>query len=170
MKMNKNKLLVIAGIAALILSFLLGLTLQRTPEIKPKTDTVTVTKWERDTFRIDSIVPKYIETIKTVHDTLLTRDSIPIEVEIPIQMAYVDTIITQDKDTLHLQQTIEGYKPVLRNTVATINRRETITTITNTITKTKKPLITLSPMAGFGIGITSKKIDAFVGVGLALNI
>ena len=168
--MEKNKLLVIAGIAALILSFLLGLTLQRTPEIKPKTDTVTVTKWERDTFKVDSIVPKYIETIKTVHDTLLTRDSIPVEVEIPIQMACFDTIITQDKDTLHLQQEIEGYKPVIRNTVATINRRETITTITNTITKTKKPLITLSPVAGFGYGITCKKIDAFVGVGLALNL
>lgn len=169
--MNKNNtLLWLAGIVILILSFLLAMQLNRVPVEKITTDTLTVEKWQHDTLKIDSIVPKYIETIKTVHDTLLTRDSIPVEVEIPIQMALVDTIITQDQDTLHLQQTIEGYKPILRNTVATINRRETITTITNTIVKTKKPLITLSPMAGFGYGITCKKIDAFVGVGLAVNL
>ena len=170
--MNKNKLLVIAGIAALILSFLLGLSLQQTPEIIPATDTVTVTKWERDTFRIDSIVPKYIETIKTVHDTLLTRDSIPVEVEIPIQLAYFDTTVVKYQDTLQIKQTIEGYKPRLLSMETIVNRREKETIITNTLTKNKRFIdrFHLQPQVTSGYDLINKRWGIVIGIGFGYDI
>ena len=168
--MKNNTLLWLAGIVILILSFLLAMQLNRVPVEKITTDTLTVEKWQHDTLKIDSLVPKYIKQIKTVHDTLLTRDSIPVEVEIPIQLAYFDTTVVKGQDTLQIKQTIEGYKPRLLSMQTIINRREKTTVITNTLTKSKKPVVTLSPMVGAGYGFFNKKPDIFVGVGLAFNL
>lgn len=168
---KNNNLYWLAGIILLICSFLLGMVLKKAPvETIEKTDTLTLTQWEHDTLRIDSIFPKYIKEVKTVHDTLRTRDSIQVEVEIPIQMAHFDTLMIKDQDSVSISLNVEGYKPRLLSMQTIVNRREKTTVITNTVTKTKKPLISLSPMAGFGYGITTKKVDAFVGVGLSVNL
>lgn len=167
---NNNKHLFIAGIVILVLAFLLAMQIQRTSTIVEKTDTLTVEKWKHDTLKVDSIVPKYIKQIKTVHDTLRTTDSIPVSVEIPIQLAHYDTTMIKGQDTVRIWGDIEGYKPRLLSMGTIMNRREKETIVTHSVTKTKKQLITLSPVAGFGYGITSKKVDAFVGVGLAINL
>ena len=166
---NNNNLYWIIGVLVLIIAFLVAMGLQTPPSVE-RTDTITLTKVVRDSFRVDSFIPKYIKVTKTIRDTLLQKDSIPVEVEIPIYTAYYDTTLIKQDDTLHIKQTVEGYKPRLVNMEATVNRREKQTIINHTVTQTKKPLITYGIQAGFGYGFFNRKPDAFVGFGVSINL
>ena len=166
---KNNNLYWLIGVLLMIIAFLLAMGLQ-TPPVIERTDTITLTKVIRNSFKVDSFIPIYIDKTKTIRDTLFQKDSIPVEVEIPIQMAYYDTTLIKEADTLHIKQTVEGYKPRLVNMEATVNRREKQTIINHTVTQTKKPLITYGIQAGFGYGFLNRKADAFVGFGVSLNL
>lgn len=166
MKSNNN----IAGLViVLVLSFLLGYNFQYKPagEIQIQRDTIYKTRI--DSFRVDSIIPKEIVKTFFIRDTLHTTDSIPVEVQIPIETASFDTTIINNSDTMRVGGSYEGYRASITSLWATTKVREKETIVTQSV-KQKRPLVSYGVIGGFGWGITQKKPDAFIGFGLVLNL
>ena len=155
-------------IIVLILAFLAGMHFKQTPagEII-KRDTIYKTKI--DSFRVDSIIPKEIVKTFLIRDTLHTTDSIPVEVQIPIETASFDTTIINNSDTMRVGGSYEGYRASITSLWATTKVREKETIVTHYV-KQKKPLVSYGVIGGFGWGITQKRPDAFIGFGLVLNL
>ena len=80
--------------------------------------------------------------------------------EIPIsQKVYEDSLYTAY---------ISGYLPSLDS--ITVRERIIYTTITNTRTVKKRPILTLGVTGGYGYGTKSKELEPFVGIGLSVNV
>jgi len=121
----------------------------------PQTDTITIIK--RDTITI--IKPqshiRYVNRI--VRDTLYSIDSIPVPVNLPIEVkVYQDT---------NYKVVISGYKAEL-DSIYIFNRNQ-IHTINKITYKTKK--WNISPAVGVGYGFYHKKIDMYVGFSINYN-
>ena len=164
----KNNKLWIAFVLVFVIAFFAGSYFQNHPagEII-KRDTIYKTRI--DSFRVDSIIPKEIVKTFLIRDTLHTIDSIPVEVQIPIETASFDTTIINNSDTMRVGGSYEGYRASITSLWATTKVREKEVLTTHYV-KQKKPLVSYGVIGGFGWGITQKRPDAFVGFGLVLNL
>ena len=131
-------------------------------------DTVLQTKV--DTLYKDTVIEKtkYVpkEVVKLRTDTI-TKDTI-LEFE---QKIYEDTLCN-DKDSIILKSFISGVSSKLDSTSVAWKKQEKIITNTITIEKyiEKKKRLYISPQLGVGYGLTNKKVDIFLGVGVGLNL
>ena len=97
-------------------------------------------------------------------DSVLADENIPIvrgdSLEIPItQKVYSDSLYTAY---------VSGYMQRLDS--IRVRERLTYTTVTNTRTVTKMPLVTVGVTGGYGYGLKSRKIEPFVGIGVTVNL
>lgn len=141
------------------------------PDIK-KIDTVTVNDTVLKTDTVDTTIyktiPKYIEKIKV--DTVFDKNGDTIQL-VTENKLYQDTIC-QNNDSLVLKSYISGVRP-MRDSISVLwKKQETIITNTITIEKyiEKKKKLYISPQFGVGYGLTNKKVDIFLGVGVGLNL
>lgn len=156
--MNKNLIITILSLL-LILSLVfpyLTYSNRKSDKNSLKIDTVTITKI--DTVTITKPVLQYKYLVKTVTDTLYNKDSVQVEVQIPIE-----SITYQDST---YRAVVSGYRASL-DTIQ-VFPLHAYTTITNTITKQKRWSMGIN--TGFGIGVFNKKPDVYVGIGLSYRL
>ena len=170
---NMNKVNLFGLILVILSLFILGgmiYCINKQPEQVIKRDTVQVVdfKWKTDTFEVEKLVPKFIEKLKV--DTFYTKEGNDTILTTEIKQ-YKDTLC-QDKDTLVLTSYIKGVNPSLDSISAIWKKQEKIITNTITIEKyiEKKKRLYISPQLGVGYGLTNKKVDIFLGVGVGLNL
>lgn len=169
--MNKNNLYILLGIIVLIMAFFAGMYFQEPlPKEHIETDTIYMTK--TDTFKVDSIIPKYIVKTKTIRDTLRTTDSIPVEVNIPIETAYYDSTLIKGNDTIQFKAHISGYKPRLDSLWISTKVREKETITTHYVTKNKRFIdrFHLQPQVTSGYDVVNRKWGLMVGVGIGFDL
>lgn len=170
----KNNILIYVILVFLSLLILVGMvwcTYQYPIEVV-KTDTVTVTDtiYRHDTLSIEKPVPKIVEKVKidTVYDH--NGNEIPLITE---TKQYRDTLF-QDKDTAVVSAQVTGIEASLDTLSVIFNRREVtkIVEITNYIEKKKtfKDRFHIQPQAGVGYTIFNKKIDAYLGIGIGVDL
>lgn len=127
------------------------------PVVKVKRDTVRVYKYDT--------IPKP----KPVHDTAY----IVRKVKIPIKTS--DTVEVRDSVELSVEQKVyrdsdytawvSGVIPSL-DSLSIFRRQETVT-IRETITRRERaPRLSVGVQAGYGFGMTSRRVEPFVGVGV----
>ena len=162
-------------IFSMIIGFVVGGFLIKkcssTPEVI-KTDTVTVTDtmWKDTTVTIKELVPKII--VKKKVDTVYTKEGDTLNL-ITEQKRY-DRSLVSDKDTCNL----EIYTSGINTSLDSLKWHLKTHTVTNTITITKyiekkrkfKDRFHIQPQFGVGYGLFNKKVDAYVGVGLGIDI
>jgi hypothetical protein len=166
---GKNILILVLLLAALVLGFILGRGKKGEVQVKERTKTEVVTKY--DTIRA--------ATPKPVHDTIvkwqearvprehfrevtkMTKGSDSIDVTLPItQRMYRDSNYTA---------WVSGYKPSL-DSIHTYNKMVyTTRTIERTVTKPPNRW-GIGINAGYGYGINSKLFEPYVGVGVTYII
>lgn len=119
------------------------------------TDTITIIK--RDTITIIKPQPviRYVDRI--VRDTLYSIDSIPVPVNLPIEVK-----VYQDSS---YRAVISGYKAEL-DSIYIFNKNQ-IQYINKTTYKTKK--WNVSPSVGFGYGMFNRKFDVYVGLSIGYS-
>lgn len=157
--MNKNTIIIILSLlfALSLLMLCIAHSNEESTENRLKTDTITITK--RDTITITKPVLKTKYISKVITDTLITRDSIKVEVNIPIE-----TKIYQQDSTY--RAVVSGYRVSLDS--LEIYPSHTTTTITNT--RIKKSRWNVGIQTGIGYGILNKKTDLYVGVGISYRL
>ena len=166
---GKDILILVLLLTALVLGFILGRGKKVEVQVKERTKTKVVTKY--DTIR--AAVPK------PVHDTIvkwqearvprehfrdltkMTKDSDSIDVTLPItQRTYKDSNYTA---------WVSGYKPSL-DSIHTYNKMVyTTRTIERTVTKPPNRW-GIGINAGYGYGINSKLFEPYIGVGVTYII
>lgn len=187
MKLNYSELKPFVGIALglviSVLCFIVGFQCHRTPEPVEKTETVTtvkvdtVTQWRERTITVNRPIPVAKTITKTVHDTLPivqhqyhhTTDTIYAEVEVPITSSkFSDTQTLDDSTKVSYNAVVSGYKPSLDSLSFRVKYPErTINTATTTVTtSTKRKRWGAGPSLGFGYGLTSRKVDLYVGLSI----
>lgn len=141
-----------------------------------KTDTVTTiridTLWKDTVITEKEIVPRKVYITKI--DTFYTKDGKDTVVKTENKL-YQDTLCYK-KDSIILKSYISGVNPTLDSISADWRKSET--TITNTVEITKyieKPKrfidrFRIQPQVGVGYGIINKGFDAYVGVGIGVDI
>lgn len=138
--------------------------------IKSDTVTVTDTMWKDTTIIEKEFVPKYV--VKKKVDTVYTKDGDTLNL-ITEQKRY-DRSLVSDKDTCNL----EIYTSGINTSLDSLKWHLKTHTVTNTITITKyiekkrkfKDRFHIQPQFGVGYGLFNKKVDAYVGVGLGIDI
>ena len=170
MMKNNTILLVIGFIICVLLGCLIWHGYTPTEVIKTDTVTVTDTIYRHDTLSIEKPVPKIVEKVKidTVYDH--NGNEIPLITE---TKQYRDTLF-QDKDTAVVSAQVTGIEASLDTLSVIFNRREVtkIVEITNYIEKKKtfKDRFHIQPQAGVGYAIFNKKIDAYLGIGIGVDL
>ena len=141
-----------------------------------KTDTVISTRidtmWMDTVITEREIVPR--EVYVTRIDTFYTKDGKDTVIKTENKL-YKDTLCYQ-KDSIILKSYISGVNPNLDSISADWRKSET--TITNTVEITKyieKPKrfidrFHIQPQVGVGYGIINKDFDAYVGIGIGVDI
>lgn len=122
-----------------------------------KTDTITIT----DTVVI--VKPK-LDTVyltKYVTDTLYTTDSVKVNVNVPIST-------TIYKDSTYYAE-ISGFKASL-DVIKVFPKETTIYKEKVREIAGKQPLFEFKPSIGVGYGVVNKKIDVFIGGSVVFNI
>lgn len=156
--MNKNLIITILSlllILSLVFQYLYHSNRKDT-ENRFKTDTITITK--RDTVTITKPVVQYRYITEVITDTLYNKDSVQVEVQIPIE-----SITYQDST---YRAVVSGYRASL-DTIQ-VYPLHTYTTITNTVIKQKR--INIGVQAGVGYGIFTKKTDLYIGLGVSYRL
>lgn len=141
------------------------------------TDTVIVertdTVWKTDTFKVVQPKPKYIEKIKV--DTVFDKQGNEIEL-VTENKIYQDTIPTCARDTVLVTSYISGTNAQLDSLNVILRKSEITKTNTVEITKyieKKKSFFDrfhFAPNVSVGYGITQKKADVYIGVGLCFDL
>ena len=173
MKKTKNNTLIWVSIAIIVLIVGLFMFLGRpTPPNVTKIDTITITDtlWKDTTIVEKVFVPK--EVVKKKVDTLYLENGDTLNL-ITEQKRYEKSLISE-KDTADLEIYVTGINTALDS----LKMRLKTHTVTNTIEITKyvekkktfKERFHLEPQVGFGYGLTNKKADIFVGVGLGIDL
>ena len=151
--------LVIAFILILTALYVIGSTFLYKPKEIPtesKIEVRTDTIYLKDTVVIET--PIEVERIKVkdkyIQDTVYIENS-PTIADIPIEQA-----IYQDTNYLAV---VSGFQPKLDSLVIYNNNK----VITNEITKYKQKKWNYGIVGGVGYGLTSNKIDCWVGVGVS---
>jgi len=169
----KNNTLIWVSIAIIVLILGLFMFLGRhTPQNVIKTDTVTVTDtfWKDITIIEKEFVPK--EVIKKKVDTLYLENGDTLNL-VTEQKKYEKSLVS-DKDTADLEIYVTGINTSLDSLKMSLKTH----TVTNTIEITKYvekkktvwDRIHFEPQVGIGYGLTNKKTDIYVGVGLGVDL
>ena len=185
MRIWKRRLKMMKGNALLITCFILcliaiglyyGSTHFRNWWEIPKTDTLMVrdTLTSTDTLYITRYKPKLIERNIIKRDTFYTKDGKD-TVFYAENKTFRDTLCN-NKDSIILTSFIKGQNVQFDSIKADWRKQET--TITNTVTITKyverKKNITerfhLAPNVSVGYGVLNRKVDMYVGIGVAFDI
>lgn len=127
----------------------------RKEEKIPQTDTITIIK--RDTITIIKPQPVIQYRDRIVRDTLYNTDSIPVLVDVPIEVK-----VYQDSN---YRAVISGYKAEL-DSIYIFNKNQ-IQTINKITYKTKK--WNISPSIGLGYGVFNRKFDTYVGFSIGYS-
>lgn len=162
-------------IFSMMIGFLAGGFFMRKCTNKPnviKTDTITVTECVcKDTTIIEKeFVQK--EVIKKKVDTLYLENGDTLNL-VTEQKKYEKSLVS-DKDTADLEIYVSGIKTSLDSLKMCLKTH----TVTNTIEITKyverkktiKDRFHFEPQVGIGYGLTNKKTDIYVGVGLGVDL
>lgn len=137
-----------------------------------RVDTVfyTDTVWKLDSVEIIKPVPKYIEKIRI--DTVYDKNDNPIEI-ITENKKYQDTITTCAGDTMAVTSYISGINATLDSLKVNLSKQEITKTeiITKYITPKKKFIdhFKIGVGVGYGLGLTNKNFEPFVGFSLNYN-
>lgn len=133
-----------------------------------KTDTVYKTTYLRDTFKLSKPIPKLILRDKIIRDTFKTVDSIPVEVDVPIdRKEYEGEVITDDSNRVHYEAFVSGYKASLDSVRLLTNIRQKETIITKI--KVEKKRFYIAPSIGVGYGLVNGRADVFVGISAGVS-
>jgi hypothetical protein len=173
--MKESRIYITAFIISFIVGFIVsGLLMSKCskPQDIIKTDTITITDtmWKDTTIIEKEFIPK--EVIKKKVDTLYLEngDTMTLTTE---QKKYEKSIVS-DKDTADVEIYVTGINTALDS----LKMRLKTHTITNTVEITKiverkktfKDRFHIEPQVGIGYGMLNKKVDAYVGVGLGIDI
>ena len=138
-----------------------------TYEIEIKTDTVVTEK--HDTILLTNTKPYTVIKYKTVVDTLKTTDSVKVPVEVPLSLQkYEGDTLSTDGTKVHYKASISGYRQSLDTLWFDVERQDR--TITKEVIKWKNRRWSISPSIGVGYGVTTKKPDIFVGIGVSYDL
>lgn len=172
--MKKDKLHIILLVIAILImvSSWVALFCKKTQPSVIKTDTVTVTDtfWKDTTIIEKEFAPK--EVIKKKVDTLYLENGDTLNL-VTEQKKYEKSIVS-DKDTADLEIYVTGINTSLDSLKMSLKTH----TVTNTIEITKYvekkktvwDRIHFEPQVGIGYGLTNKKTDIYVGVGLGVDL
>ena len=172
--MKKDKLHIILLIIAILMMVTswVALFCKKTQPNVIKTDTVTITDtlWKDTTIVEKEFVPK--EVIKKKVDTIYLENGDTLNL-ITESKRYERSLVS-DKDTCDLKIYTSG----INTSLDSLKWRLKTHSVTNTIEITKiverkkrfKDRFHIEPQVGVGYGLTSKKVDAFVGVGLGIDL
>lgn len=170
--MKKSKYYIISIILCSIIFGIFGYYCGSKPPKIEKIDTVTVTDtfWQDTTIIEKEFVPKYI--VKKKVDTVYTKDGDTLNL-VTEQKRYEKSLVS-GKDTCDLQIYVTG----VNTSLDSLKMRLRTHTITNTIEITKyverkkafKDRFHIQPQVGVGYGLFNKKVDAYVGIGLGVDI
>lgn len=149
--------LVIAVLLAVVASFCLGssLTRKRYESAFNRPDTVTITKWVRDTVYQpkDSFIVKWRTAYLPVHDTTFVHDTTAVVDSVLVDVPISEKVFPGE----NYKATIRGYNTELVD--MWIKQKET----TITVPYRKHWSLTLGPQ--IGVGFTPKGIQPYAGFG-----
>lgn len=176
------------GIVLSVTLFCLGMLVQcnRNPEPVEKEKTVTtvqrdtVTLWRQKTVKVDRPVPVTKTITRVERDTLLTTQILhdtdtvytPVAVDVPITTSvYSGEKTLSDSTRVEYEATVSGYKPALDSLQFKVQypERQVFTNTTTVTTSTKRKRWGAGPSLGFGYGLTSRKVDIFVGLSVTYS-
>ena len=170
--MKKSKYYIISIILCAIIFGTFGYFVGNKPQKVIETDTVTVTDtfWQDTTIIEKEFVPKIV--IKKKVDTVYTKDGDTLNL-VTEQKRYEKSLVS-GKDTCDLQIYVTG----INTSLDSLKMRLRTHTVTNTIEITKylerkktfKDRFHIQPQVGVGYGLFNKKIDAYVGIGIGVDL
>ena len=171
MKNNSVYIFIFSVIFGFILSAVLMKRCSNTPNVK-EIDTVAITDtlWKDTTIIVKEFVPKKKKKKKV--DTLYLQNGDTLNL-ITESKRYERSLVS-DKDTAD----VEIYTTGINTSLDSLKWRLKTHSVTNTVEITKyverkkrfKDRFHIQPQAGVGYGLISKKVDAYIGVGLGIDI
>jgi len=156
---NNIILLILCILAFSLISFWAGRKTARNGFVPEKPDTVTVTKWIRDSIPVpkDSIIIKYITEYLPVHDTTEVHDTTTIRDSVLVEIPIIEKTYYGE----NYRATISGFRPELVD--IWIKQKET----TITVPYRKRWSFTAGPQAG--VGFTPKGFQPYAGAGVTFG-
>ena len=170
--MKNSKYYIISIILCSIIFGIFGYYCGSKPQKIEKIDTVTVTDtfWRDTTIVEKEFVPK--EVIKKKVDTFYLKDGR--DTLLLTESKRYGRRLISDKDTADLTVYVSG----INTSLDSLKMRLRTHSVTNTTTitkyverkKTLKDRIHIEPQVGVGYGLFNKKVDAYVGVGVGIDL
>lgn len=174
--MKKSKYYIIAIILCSIIFGIFGYFVGNKPQKIEKTDTVFTTKtdtlWKDTTITIKELVPK--EIVKKKVDTLYLSNGDTLN--LITESKRYDEVLKSGVDTCEVSAFVSGVHPSLDSLSMNLKTHHEVVTNTVEITKyiekkkTFKDRFHIQPQIGVGYGLFNKKIDAYVGIGIGVDI
>lgn len=174
--MKKSKYYIISIILCAIIFGIIGYYCGSKPQKVVETDTVFTTKidtlWRDTTITIKELVPKEIVKLKVDTIYLSNGDTLNLITE----SKRYDEVLTSGVDTCEVSAFVSGVHPSLDSLSWKLKTHHEV--ITNTVEiikyiekkKTFKDRFHIQPQIGVGYGLFNKKIDAYVGIGIGVDI
>ena len=174
--MKKSKYYIISIILCAIIFGIIGYYCGSKPQKVVETDTVFTTKidtlWRDTTITIKELVPKEIVKLKVDTIYLSNGDTLNLITE----SKRYDEVLTSGVDTCEVSAFVSGVHPSLDSLSWKLKTHHEV--ITNTVEiikyiekkKTFKDRFHIQPQVGVGYGLFNKKIDAYVGIGIGVDI
>lgn len=173
--MTRERLFNIVLIAALFIAIIAfvgacNVANKRKPKTKVVTEYDTVFVDRVDTFFVEVPTEKTRFVTKTIHDTLMTTDSVFVEVEMPIETAmYHDTIATDSAQVVYTAW-VSGYDVNLDSLGFIVHNRFHQVNTTTTITKKRGGRWGFGVTAGYFAGWDFVRNNFTNGLGLSVGI
>ena len=174
--MKNNTLIVVAVVLCAIIFGIFGYYCGSKPQKVIETDTVFTTKtdtlWKDTTITIKELVPK--EIVKKKVDTLYLSNGDTLN--LITESKRYDEVLTSGVDTCEVSAFVSGVHPSLDSLSWKLKTHHEVVTNTVEITKyiekkkTFKDRFHIQPQIGVGYGLFNKKIDAYVGIGIGVDI
>ena len=174
MKNNLKTILptIVIGILLVILGYYCGKTKQNVIKQDTVYSTKTDTLWKDTVITKKELVPK--EIVKKKVDTLYLSNGDTMK--LITESKRYDELLTSGVDTCELSAFISGVHPSLDSLSWRLKTHHEVVTNTVEITKyikrkkTLKDRFHIQPQIGVGYGLFNKKIDAYVGIGIGVDI
>lgn len=174
--MKKSKYYIISIILCAIIFGTFGYFVGNKPQKVIETDTVFTTKtdtlWKDTTITIKELVPK--EIVKKKVDTLYLSNGDTLN--LITESKRYDEVLTSGVDTCEVSAFVSGVHPSLDSLSWKLKTHHEVVTNTVEITKyiekkkTFKDRFHIQPQIGVGYGLFNKKIDAYVGIGIGVDL
>lgn len=174
--MKNSKYYIISIILCAIIFGIIGYYCGNKPQKVIETDTVFTTKtdtlWKDTTITIKELVPK--EIVKKKVDTLYLSNGDTLN--LITESKRYDEVLTSGVDTCEVSAFVSGVHPSLDSLSWKLKTHHEVVTNTVEITKyiekkkTFKDRFHIQPQVGVGYGLFNKKIDAYVGIGIGVDI